>query len=204
MAMGKTLVGGTAYDTTEGKTLVGGTAYTIKMGKTLVGGTAYDIGSVKWAKYAISYTSSSWSYLVNKSDGISTYTLSNVEPIVFESWRILNTGEFYWDGGYADLESNGGSVWLQAADGGFFSMSTDRKTLYYVGPSSSVSSVSSAKLTWRKASDTSIVITANVVKLYVQKKVIKETMGAYIETVSGADGDYPDNGIQDGYWYVKE
>lgn len=45
MAMGKNLVGGTAYDTTEGKDLVGATAYGIKMGKSLVDGTAFDIGS---------------------------------------------------------------------------------------------------------------------------------------------------------------
>lgn len=80
----KTLIGGTAYESTGGKTLVGGTAYSIVGGKTLVSGTAYTLSfSAKTFTFTINnvtYTAEvgmTWNDWVNSSYNTYGYYIYN-------------------------------------------------------------------------------------------------------------------------------
>lgn len=144
-----------------------------------------------WGRYQVSYT-----------------TVEGEKVSLRGSNRYIGVGETYSivDGQFAVKTTNA----LRVTQSYSSSSSLITNTPYTIVVDGNVAFSSSQKVNETKYGSTLAKLTqityvsASNITYYYLPYTIDETKGSYIDTVSDVNPDaYPDDGIQDGYWYVK-
>lgn len=195
------LIDGTKYEIKGGKCLVDGTGYAIKKGRTLVEGTGYDIGfTYKWQKYELKVG-------ITKTLQNSTLILSASQNIYYYSYysttSLSSSTVTAEDLGLKGMVRDGKNVLDISAETSVFTLASNPDAFFNEPHQWSViaeSAYPSVAYLMRGIGSYSGYILSYSAKF----EPSSVSAGSYIEDVESEDENaYPDNGVQDGYWYVK-
>lgn len=206
----KTLIDGTSYEVTGGRTLVDGTGYDVTGGRTLVDGTGYDVGfGVTWAVYSVetvfvydgTYTTKTVSATLSNiycKDSNYTYIWKSDGAPVALNGTYSERVEPPWANTFTRSGYSGGSVPFTFENDGYYMFyKSDRPLLSRIYKITAGTSVT-------RKNDTDYLGLGASSKEYTANMVETSVKGTtQYDNVTAPEGTYPDNGEQDGKWYVR-
>lgn len=201
----KTLVDGTSYEVTGGRTLVDGTGYDVTGGRTLVDGTGYDVSfGVTWAVYSTerNYTYDGTYSTSEHSAGSSIYMCGagifkvSGSPIPYNG-TYTSSKKPPWQNSFTALGVYLSDLPYTFTSTGNYLFDDSGLVTYariYNIPKGTVVSVKNGS---------NVSLDCNVTRYTARQATAYVKGSTQYDNVTAPEGTYPDNGEQDGKWYVR-